>query len=101
MPFVGSIIPASVVGLARQVKQARRKRDEVEEELAADAARRGADEAELAAPSEVGSVEASERVPANESELSREDHEAILLQGGYTAHGARGSARRRHIDLEG
>jgi hypothetical protein len=101
MPFIGSIIPASVAGLGKQVRRARRKADEVREEVARASAKRGADGAEIAAPPEVGALEPSEHVPANESELSREDHEAALHLRAYTAKGTARRDAEPRIDLEG
>ena len=101
MPFVGSIIPASVAGLGKDLRRARRQQDESREQMTADRVRRGADEAELAAPAEVPDLEKTERPPANESERSREDHAAALIQNRYTNKGATQRTPQQRIDVEG
>ena len=101
MPFIGSIIPANIVGLGRDLRRARQKRDEAREEMAADAVRRGADGAQLTAPAQVTDVDRTERTPANESERSREDHAARLIQGDYVPRDPDGDTARPRIDLEG
>ncbi len=103
MPLVGQIVPSAQVGMAQDVKRARRAKDERRDDEVS-AVKRGGDEAAISAANEVDAPEESHKVPANEAEESREDHAADVAGGVYSRPGAAGggeAAARPKIDLEG
>jgi len=95
MPFLGSIIPNSVVGLGRQERaikrESKRKTEETER-----ASTRGADGADLS-PRAVDESEAVRAAKGNDTEEGHEDRAEHAAYGPY----ASVQPRKRAIDLEG
>lgn len=107
MPFMGSIIPSSLVGLAaasRAKERAKAERRERAQSPGADSAGRGSDVAELSQPDAVQRVEGPELVQENGSEAAREDR-AASGSSAYTADGdavtREGGAAGGSLDVRG
>ena len=96
MPFLGAIIPAKAVQVDADRRRIERDRDAGRRALAAEAAKRGADEAELTMPA-VTESEPVRAVAENGSEDAHEDREA---HGAYDARGGTEPSVPR-IDVEG
>ena len=100
MAFIGSIVPANVVGLDRDEKRVRQARRE-SEAAAKSSFREVLDEADLS----VTPVEGAEDVRAVKGNGSEESHEDRVSHPFYDAHAATqpdgGPDSGRHLDLEG
>ncbi len=96
MPFLGSIIPASLVRLGAQRRRVERDRREARRAVKAAAAQRGADVAELRTPA-VADAEPPRPVAENGSEDAHADHEQHGLY--HASHEDRPASSR--LDVEG
>ena len=99
MPFIGSIIPASVAGLDPKAQRLRREREEKKQVVRSGEFARALDEAELTSVEEIEEAEESRAAKEVGTEEGREDREKM---GYYEPGGKMGIAPQPpRIDLEG